>query len=106
VVIQQEFMSLTEALTATEGLDQLTANDSGVLVFRRAAGAAREQMPTVFRLDLSEPQGLLLAGEFELEPRDVVYVKATAFAQYNAIINQLLPTISALFQLDVLTDRR
>ncbi|EIT69068.1 hypothetical protein WQQ_26500 [Hydrocarboniphaga effusa AP103] len=38
-----------------------------------------------------------------MQPRDVVYVKATAFAQYNSVINQLLPTISAVFQIDRLT---
>lgn len=101
VPIQHGFMTLTEALTITGGLDRLTASDSGVLVFRRASDAAKG--PTVFRLDLSEPEGLLLAGEFELQPRDVVYVKATAFAQYNAVINQLLPTISAIFQIERLT---
>lgn len=100
--LQNGSMTLTEALTASGGLDQLSANDSGVLVFRRGEGGAGA-VPTVFRLDLSDPEGLLLAGEFELQPRDVVYVKATAFAQYNTIINQLLPTISAIFQIDRLT---
>lgn len=103
VPLQYGFMTLTEALTISGGLDQLTANDSGVLVFRRAEPAGEGRVPTVFRLDLSEPEGLLLAGEFELQPRDVVYVKATAFAQYNTVINQLLPTISAIFQIDRLT---
>ena len=103
VPLQNGFTTLTEVLTVSGGLDRVTANDAGVLVFRRAA-AGGGKGPTVFRLDLSEPEGLLLAGEFELQPRDVVYVKATAFAQYNTIIHQLLPTISAIFQVDRLTD--
>lgn len=104
VLINSGFMSLTEALTNAGGLDHLTASDSGVLVFRRPA--SDNDLPTVFSLDMSEPQGLLLAGEFELQPRDVVYVKATAFAQYNIVINQLLPTITAIFNLDrLLVDR-
>lgn len=103
VPVQNGFVTLTEVLTIAGGLDRLSASDSGVLVFRRAAVEGGKG-PTVFRLDLSEPEGLLLAGEFELQPRDVVYVKATAFAQYNTIINQLLPTISAIFQVDRLTD--
>ena len=102
VAIQQESMTLTEALTQAGGLDKLAASDSGVLVFRRAADSSPDSVPSVFRLDLSRPEGLLLAGEFELQPRDVVYVKTTAFAQYNLIINQLLPTISAIFQVDAL----
>jgi polysaccharide biosynthesis/export protein len=34
----------------------------------------------------------------------VVYVKATDFAKYNSLINELLPTISAVFQLDRLVN--
>jgi polysaccharide biosynthesis/export protein len=102
LVIGSGRMSLTEALAGAGGLARLSANDAGVLVFRRGEGA--QQVPTVFRVDLSQPQGLLLAGEFELQPRDVVYVKATTFSQYNLVINQLLPTISAIFQLDRLVN--
>lgn len=102
VVMSQQQLTLTEALTKTGGLDKLSANDSGVLVFRRPDQA--NQLARVYKLDLARPEGLLLAGEFTLKPRDVVYVKATAFAQYNLVINQLLPTISSVYQLDRLVN--
>lgn len=101
VVMGQQQMTLIEALTKTGGLEKLSANDSGVLVFRKAAEPTDPAQ--IFTLDLSEPAGLLLAGEFDLDPRDVVYVKATKFAQYNLIITQMLPTITAVFQVDRLT---
>ncbi|WP_083844541.1 polysaccharide biosynthesis/export family protein [Hydrocarboniphaga effusa] len=101
VVMGQQRMSLTEALTKSGGLDRLTANDSGVLIFRRQPNPQKPAL--IYALDMSTPSGMLLAGEFNLQPRDVVYVKATAFAQYNSVINQLLPTISAVFQIDRLT---
>ncbi|MEQ1440749.1 polysaccharide biosynthesis/export family protein [Fontimonas sp. SYSU GA230001] len=104
VALQQGKTTLTEALTAAGGLDRLRANDSGVLVFRRPF--AEGLLPTIYSLSLDSPLGLLLAGEFVLQPRDVVYVKTTDFAQYNSLINQLLPTISAVFQLDRLVTRR
>jgi len=91
-------------LTAAGGLDRLRANDSGLLIFRRPANEG--EVPTVYRLDMDSPVGVLLAGEFEMQAKDVVYVKATGFAKYNAVINQFLPTISAVFQLDRLTSRR
>lgn len=97
-VMEQDRTTLTEALALAGGLDHLRADDGGVLIFRRPPSS--ELPPTIFRLDLSRPTGLLLAGEFELLPRDVVYVKTTGFAKYNSMINQLLPTISAVFQLD------
>eukprot|EP00456_Euglypha_rotunda_P066137 TRINITY_DN5689_c0_g1_i5.p1 TRINITY_DN5689_c0_g1~~TRINITY_DN5689_c0_g1_i5.p1 ORF type:complete len:365 (+),score=44.72 TRINITY_DN5689_c0_g1_i5:774-1868(+) len=101
VVMGQQKLTLTETLTKSGGMDRLTANDSGVLVFRRPTQP--DELPAVYALDMSSPRGLLLAGEFNLRPRDVVYVKATAFAQYNSVINQLLPTITAIFQIDRLT---
>jgi len=97
IVMQQDRMSLIGALTAAGGLDKLTSDDAGILVFRRPA--APGQMPRVFTLDLSDPAGLLLAGEFEVRPRDVVYVKKTGFAKYNSLIAQLVPTITAIYQL-------
>jgi polysaccharide export outer membrane protein len=101
VIIGQQRLTLTEALTKSGGMDRLTAEDSGVLVFRRPASP--ETGAQIFALDMSEPEGILLAGEFTLQPRDVVYVKATAFVQYNAVISQLLPTITAVYQIDALT---
>lgn len=95
----QEGLTLTEALTSAGGLDRLSARDSGVLVFRRGQEVL-DGVPTIFVLDLGRPQGMITASEFRLAPRDVVYVKATDFSKYNAVINQLLPTISAVFQLD------
>lgn len=106
VVMQQGRLSLTEALTIAGGLDKLTANDAGVLIFRRAEAGEADQRPVIYALDMSHAQGLLLAGEFDLQPRDVVYVKATQFAQYNLIIGQLLPTISSIFQIDRLVTGR
>jgi len=103
VPLRQGKTTVIEVLAFSGGLDKLRASDSGVLIFRRPASG--ELVPTVFRLDMNNPLGLLLAGEFELQPRDVVYVKATDFAKYNSVIGQFLPTITAIFQLDRLVSR-
>lgn len=97
VFMQQDRMTLTEALTTAGGLDQTSSDDGGVLVFRRPNAAG--QPPRVFKLDMSNPVGMLLAGEFEMQPRDVVYVKRTAFAKFNALIAELAPSITAIYQL-------
>lgn len=101
--LEQPDVSLTQVLAKSGGLDQLRADDSGLLIFRRAQ--KDNDYPTVYVLDISQPLGLLLAGEFVMESKDVVYVKATGFAKYNSIIAQLLPTISAIFQIDSLVRR-
>jgi polysaccharide export outer membrane protein len=103
VYLRAQHTTLTEALSSAEGLDKLRSNASGVLVFRRPSDDSG--IATVYRVDLSSPVGLLVAGEFGLQSRDVVYVSTTAFAKYNSIIGELLPTISAVFQLNSLIRR-
>lgn len=100
IVMQNDRVSLTEALTTSGGLDRLTSKGSGVMVFRRAEQSGKLH-PVIYTLDLSRPEGLLLAGEFTLQPSDVVYVEATDFAKYNSIIAQLLPTVATLFESSV-----
>ncbi|WP_237715073.1 polysaccharide biosynthesis/export family protein [Hydrocarboniphaga effusa] len=100
IVIGQQNLSLSEALAKSGGLDKLTAEDSGVLIFRRADDS--NSVARIFGLDMSNPGGMLLAGEFILNPSDVVYIKATNFSQYNSFISQILPTVTAAFQIDSL----
>ncbi|ANO35272.1 sugar transporter [Vibrio breoganii] len=50
----------------------------------------------VYQLDISDAAALVTGTEFELEPYDVVYVTAAPIEQYNRVVRQLLPTISAL----------
>lgn len=98
VPLGQRRTTLTEIVSGASGIDRLSGNDSGILVFRRPSGEAGQA--TVYRVDLASSMGMLIANEFELQPRDVVYVSPTSFSQYNSVINQLLPTVSTVFQLD------
>lgn len=102
VYLQQQRTTLTEVLANSGGLNRTSSNDAGVLVFRRPSS---DRVATVYRASLANAVGLLMAGEFALEPRDVVYVSSTSFSNYNSVINQLLPTISAIFQIDALVNR-
>jgi polysaccharide export outer membrane protein len=55
------------------------------------------QAPSVFRLDASSPDALLLATQFQLRARDVVFVSTYRLAQWNRVIAQILPTVNALW---------
>jgi polysaccharide export outer membrane protein len=99
LVMTQSSMTLMQALTDAGGLDDTRASGSGVLVFRLPTGATQGAEAKVYTIDMSTPQGVLLASQFPLRPRDVVYVAATEFSQYNSVINQLLPTITSIFEL-------
>lgn len=107
VPIDRHYMSLTEAIAGAQGMDVLSADDASIFVFRSGVqpGVSRlcdcePEEALVFGLDLSRADGILLAERFELQPRDVVYVSSTDFARYNRVVNQILPTVSTLFQLD------
>ena len=99
LVMTQSSMTLLQALTDAGGLDSTRAAGSGVLVFRLPREAKQGIEARVYTIDMSTPQGVLLASQFPLHPRDVVYVAATEFSQYNSVINELLPTITSIFEL-------
>lgn len=104
VYLERYHTTLTQVIAESAGLDATSGDDTGVLVFRRPPGSSSEA--TVFRIDLSSSVGMLVAGEFEVQPRDVVYVAPTDFSKYNSIINALLPTVSTVFQLDRLINNK
>lgn len=98
LVMTQNTMTLMQALTDSGGLDNTRATGSGVLIFRLPTEEQHGEAQ-VYTIDMSTPQGVLLASQFPLRPRDVVYVAATEFAQYNTVIGELLPTITSVFEL-------
>lgn len=87
-------MSLAEALLdQTGGFLPAQANVAQIFVLRGEYGA-----PSIFRLDASSPDALLLATQFPLEPRDVVFVSTYGLTRYNRVIEQILPTVQTLWQ--------
>jgi polysaccharide biosynthesis/export protein len=100
VQIPQDSLSLARALSTVGGIDDTKGKAAGLLVFRPHRLPDSEVEARVFTLDLTRPEGMLLASQFKLEPRDVVYIKATAFYQFNSIINELLPTVTTIYELN------
>lgn len=78
-------LTLNEAMGEAGGL---TPDGDGrqVYVVRKAGNG-----PQVYRLDAREPGALAMAEEFELEPRDVVYVAATPLANWHRRVSLLFP---------------
>lgn len=100
-------MSLAEALSTVEGLDPGAADSSRVFVVRAQAARGTPKMqvrPSIYLIDMSDISALIMSERFLLWPRDVVYVDRTGLATYNAVVSQVLPTVSTLFQLDRLLD--
>jgi polysaccharide export outer membrane protein len=84
-------MTLTEALGEAGGLNQLSAAAKQVYVVRNA----NADKPAVFNLDAQSPVAMALADNFELNPRDVVFVDASGLARFNRIVTLILPNAAS-----------
>lgn len=92
LTIGREGMSLTEALSSAEGLNQMAANATGVFVLRPSAST--QSKAAIYQLDLSDATALVMGTEFSLQPYDVVYVTTAPVTRWNRVLSQLVPTMS------------
>jgi polysaccharide export outer membrane protein len=92
-------LTLAEALGDAEGLDQTTAN--GVVYVIRGP----YERPTVYRLDASSPDALLLAVQFPLRPADVIFVSQSSLTRWNRVMGLILPTVRGLWEASDMTLR-
>ncbi len=115
LTIDRAGMSITEALSKANGINQETANATGVFVIRplkeQSSGDKEldallpKKMAAVYQLDLSDATSLVMGTEFKLKPYDLVYVTAAPVVRWNRLITQLLPTIATYNQLTEGTKR-
>jgi polysaccharide export outer membrane protein len=97
-------MTLADSITRAEGLSDQRADATSVFVVRmedtdvlRRAGVEtghhRGTVPTVYQVPFSSPAGLLLANNFKVRDRDVVYVANASGAQLRKLL-ELIGIIS------------
>lgn len=91
IPILRSKMTLAEALASAGGLNELQANASGIFVLRTSSDT--DKVADVFQLDASNALALVLADQFPLQSRDIIYVTAAPVARWNRLVQQLLPTI-------------
>lgn len=91
-------LTLAEVLSDVGGINQNTANAQQVYVIRQAAATSpgSTQMLDIFHLDSTSPTSVLYADQFEMQPRDVVYVDPVRLVRINRLLGTILPSLQVL----------
>lgn len=85
-------ISLADALLEANGISQTTSKGSSVYVLRNRDVQDNWRVVDVFQLDAGEPETLVLADQFTLQPGDMVYVGSAGITRWNRFISQLFPS--------------
>ncbi|TLU65219.1 hypothetical protein FE810_09190 [Thalassotalea litorea] len=101
--IDREGLTLAEALNNTGGMNESTADASGIFVLR--ASTQTDKLVDVYQLDASNGAALILSTQFELQPMDIVYVTSAPISRWNRVMLQLVPTFTAIRNLSDGIDR-
>ena len=86
-------LSLAQALGDSAGFDYSTMRPA-VYVLRQN----QNERPEIFKLDVENADSLILAAQFPLKPRDVVFVATNDLARMNRVIGQILPLVNTIWQ--------
>jgi polysaccharide export outer membrane protein len=106
-------LSLADALNDKDigGLNQQTADTRNIYVFRGAVSKSDAQKgqvsqatfhPEIYHLNVKSADALLLADQFQLRPRDIVFASAAPLVSYSRTASLIIPTISTLLQTGIL----
>jgi polysaccharide export outer membrane protein len=97
--VNRDDTDLADALMASGGINQLTANASRVYVIR-----GDYKRPTVYQIDAGRPDAMLLAQKFQILPADVIYVAEARATRWNRGLGQILPTVQGLLSAAVVAN--
>ena len=96
--IDRSGITLAEALSNVGGINESTANASGIFVLRANPDAPK--LVDIYQLDASVESMIVLSAQFRLEPMDIVYVTSTPIARWNKVIDQLTSSLTGIYQID------
>ena len=104
VVMGRNGLSLAGALSEAGGLNELTASASGVFVLRREEIDGEPRI-SVYQLHARNAAAYVLADQFAMQARDIVYVTAAPVTRWNRVIQQILPTVQTVYYGALAEDR-
>ena len=96
-------MTLAEALNNAGGINEASANASGIFVLRSNDSALK--LVDIYQLDVSMGPRLILSTQFKLQPKDIVYVTSAPVARWNKLLAQLTSSLNQIYQIDRIENR-
>ncbi|EIF35002.1 periplasmic protein involved in polysaccharide export [Burkholderia sp. Ch1-1] len=84
-------LTLSEALSQAGSINSASADAAQLYVIRGSRGTA----PKIYHLDAASPVSMVLANEFQLQPKDIVYVDGNGLVRLNRVLSLLMPAINA-----------
>ena len=95
VRLRNHQVTLADAMSSVDGLNENTANAKYVLILRMV----NETEPVIYLFNANVPEHLLLSTQFIMEPYDIVYVPPTGLTQWSRMVKHILPTINSISRL-------
>ncbi|MDN7124503.1 polysaccharide biosynthesis/export family protein [Pseudidiomarina sp. 1APP75-32.1] len=102
-IMGQSGTTLAEALADAGGWQEISADAAGIFVIRQPEPDSGK-IAKVYQLNAANTVALVMAEQFELQQRDIVYVTAAPISRWNRVINQLLPSVTGLYSLGRFSD--
>ncbi|WP_144107707.1 polysaccharide biosynthesis/export family protein [Paraburkholderia sp. BCC1886] len=84
-------LTLSDALSQAGSLNNASADAHQVFVIR----ARTPETPEIYHLDAESPIAMVLANQFQLQPKDVVYIDGNGLVRLSRVLSLLLPAINA-----------
>src|ERR1700716_2390811 len=103
-----ETLTLTQAMGKAGGLNDQQSDPSEIYVYRfeerhflEKLGVATtrftfDRIPTIYRVNLRDPSGMLLAAGFQMRSKDVMYVANARVVDYYKLLTLINNTTSAV----------
>ena len=95
-------LTVAEAIGRVSGLNDYRADPRGVFVFRRAERTradlndSERTLPTIYRIDVRDAQGMMLAQNFRLRDKDMLYVSNAPSVQLQKVLNMFSSTVNSV----------
>ena len=112
VPFDTQTISSVEALAIVGGLMPQLADPTGVFVFRDESEAIAEKVlgrdvigpqRIVYLLDLTSPNGVFTARDFQIRTEDTVYVTEAPYTQFSKVLGAVTAPLSTVAAVDRLT---